>query len=159
MSSGVYFVLNEVSGRFYIGSSKNVRSRWSTHRYYLRRGDHWNQHLQNAYNLRGPGKFSIHILEEVEQPQLLEREQFWIDTACPAYNKSRVVGPPIVHISSEEARRRVRVGWESGAYDQRPPAITTTERAVALNASKWTPEARAKHSQAIKRLHAEGRYK
>lgn len=43
---GVYKITNKETGKFYIGSSVDIRQRWYAHKSKLRRGVHSNQHLQ-----------------------------------------------------------------------------------------------------------------
>lgn len=50
VTSGIYKIVNKVNGKYYVGSSKNIESRWKSHRYELRRNCHKNVRLQSDYN-------------------------------------------------------------------------------------------------------------
>jgi len=47
---GIYRIKNLFNERFYIGSTKCFKNRWSAHSYSLRNGDHHSQFLQADYN-------------------------------------------------------------------------------------------------------------
>lgn len=81
MTIGIYCIKNNVNGKVYIGSAKNISKRWMTHRSLLIKGKHHSIKLQRSWSKYGESAFSFDILEEVEDVLLLtEREQFWIDT-------------------------------------------------------------------------------
>ena len=79
--SGIYMIVNEISGKLYIGSSADCQTRWRDHQHRLRTGKRLdNQHLQSAWNLYGESAFRFEIVEIVSDTQkLVEREQAWID--------------------------------------------------------------------------------
>lgn len=76
--SGVYRILCVPTGKVYIGSSKNIASRWASHLSLLRRDEHHSPHLQHAWNKYGEGAFVFEVVELAEKAQLLVREQKWI---------------------------------------------------------------------------------
>lgn len=78
--SGVYKITNTVNGKFYIGSSKNIKNRWFKHTALLRHNKHENLHLQNAWNKYKEENFVFEILELCELEDLLIREQYYLDT-------------------------------------------------------------------------------
>lgn len=90
--SAVYKITNTITGDFYIGSSKDVKSRWSCHKC----KSTWNEHPDNPMYLDiqkyGLDKFDFQILEEVEIEQLKEKEQYFIETLKPTYNSNRAKG-------------------------------------------------------------------
>ncbi len=77
-SSGIYQIRCNQNGKIYVGSAVSLQARWCMHRRELRRRLHHNPHLQHAWNLHGEASFEFTILELVEAPQLLIREQWWI---------------------------------------------------------------------------------
>jgi group I intron endonuclease len=98
-SSGVYKILCKPTGKFYIGSTVNLRERWGRHRWSLRYGKHVNIYLQQAWDKYGEENFKFSILESVEAPNLLPAEQAWIDkTGCVnreiGFNIFNVAGSP-----------------------------------------------------------------
>lgn len=84
--SGIYKILNIVTGDFYIGSAMNIRSRISKHKSMLKNKQHVNPILQNAWNKYGPDAFTIEILEETTKEQNLLVEQKYLDMLKPKYN-------------------------------------------------------------------------
>jgi hypothetical protein len=84
--SGIYCLVNTDNQKKYVGSSKNIYQRLQKHRAYLRKNIHENKKLQNSWNKHGEGSFQYYILEFCSEEQLLEREQFYIDTLKPWYN-------------------------------------------------------------------------
>lgn len=78
--SGIYCIRNTISGRVYIGSSNNIPGRWRGHKRLLRRDDHHSRILQASWSKHGEEAFEFSVIEEVTHfPDLVEREQFWID--------------------------------------------------------------------------------
>lgn len=84
--SGVYCILNILNNKKYIGSSKNIYSRWFKHRANLRGNYHPNSYLQNAWNKYGEENFHFLILTKCSEESLLEMEQSYIDKMKPEYN-------------------------------------------------------------------------
>lgn len=105
--AGVYAIVNTVTGRMYIGSSRDVDQRFATHRSAVRRGEHRNRALREDVRAYGPHVFEPRILEEVEADDvtLTKAEQRWIDATDEAslYNGWKKSG-----------RRRVAVARQLG---------------------------------------------
>jgi len=81
MNSGIYKITNKVNGKFYIGSSLDIKQRWKYHRNMLKSGAHDNQHLQNSYNKHGKENFIFEVLCEIDDTQIeiLKAEQKVLD--------------------------------------------------------------------------------
>lgn len=78
--SGIYKIEHIESGKCYVGSAKNVTTRWKLHRQQLKSGKHHSEKLQRAYLKYGQDAFRYSIIEIVPEPGgLIEREQYWID--------------------------------------------------------------------------------
>ena len=81
---GVYKITNTANGKFYVGSSKDIYSRWYQHENSLNEGMHGNPHLQNAWNkYGGKSSFIFEIIEECNPEQQFEREQFYLNKLNP----------------------------------------------------------------------------
>lgn len=92
MTSGIYKIQHISSGKFYIGSSKNIEARWKAHSFELSNNKHGNLKLQNAWNKYGASSFLFIVLEFVEDLDLLlVKEQQYIDSLKPFYNIALVV--------------------------------------------------------------------
>ena len=88
----VYKITNTITGDFYIGSSKNVKNRWMSHK----KPSTWNKCPNNQLYLDmkkyGVDKFELQILEEAEIEQLKEKEQWFIELLKPTYNNNNAKG-------------------------------------------------------------------
>ena len=82
--SGVYKITNNITGDFYIGSSKNIKQRWSSHRNPAAQKRQPNSKLYKDMAEFGLDNFKIEVLEETAD--LKEREQYWIEQLKPSYN-------------------------------------------------------------------------
>ena len=81
----VYKITNTINNKIYIGSAKYFARRKGEHYYMWRNNNHSNQHLQNSYSKYGD-VFKFEILEYCKPENLVEKEQYYIDTLKPDYN-------------------------------------------------------------------------
>ena len=90
--SAVYRITNTITGDFYIGSSKNVRSRWAVHKCQST----WNKCPNNPMYIDmqkyGIENFVFEVIAEVEEEKLKEIEQQFIETLKPTYNNRNANG-------------------------------------------------------------------
>ena len=84
MTSGVYKITNNITGEFYIGSSCNIKQRWSQHRNPAAQKRQPNSKLYKDMASYGLDNFTIEVIEETDN--LKEREQYWIEQLKPSYN-------------------------------------------------------------------------
>lgn len=82
--SGVYRITNKNNGKFYIGSSRSIFSRWFNHTCDLKNNNHTNYKLQRAFNKYGMKSFTFEVVELHEPEGLNKREQYYLDTLCRA---------------------------------------------------------------------------
>lgn len=75
---GIYCIENTINHKKYIGLSKDIESRWRSHRCRLKNGLHVNTYLQYAWNKYGADAFTFYILEECDEIQLEDRETYYI---------------------------------------------------------------------------------
>lgn len=132
-TSGIYKIINNVNGKYYIGSSRNIegsKGRWGTHKYMLKYNKHFNQHLQNAWNLYGPDSFQFLLVEELKNAtdtELKTLEQRYLDIAksfpensynltFDAFNKTlseetkqKISKSNMGRVMSEEAKKRISI--------------------------------------------------
>ena len=90
--SGIYKITNTITGDFYIGSSKNVKKRWTDHKAPSTWNKCPNNPLYKDMQKFGIDKFEFEILAEVEPGSLKEAEQKFIETLKPTYNNYRAKG-------------------------------------------------------------------
>lgn len=86
---GIYKIINETTGKYYVGSSINIHKRWKKHRKMLRGKCHDNNHLQRAWLKYGQESFKFVIAEEVpESMSLTDVEQKYLDIARSEKSKT-----------------------------------------------------------------------
>ena len=90
--SGVYKITNTITGDCYIGSSKDVKKRWAVHKCKSSWKNYPNKKLYQDMQKYGTDKFVFEILAEVEEEQLKETEQQFIETLKPTYNNINAKG-------------------------------------------------------------------
>ncbi|MEZ4708809.1 MAG: GIY-YIG nuclease family protein [Caldilineaceae bacterium] len=79
MTCGIYRIVNVKNGHFYLGSSIIIEKRYAQHMSDLRRGHHHSIYLQRAYDRHGEYVFTLDIVEECDESELLEIEQAYLD--------------------------------------------------------------------------------
>ena len=90
--SGIYKITNAITGDFYIGSSKDVKRRWTQHKCPSTWNKCPNNPMYQDMKKYGLDKFAFEILAEVEAEQLKEMEQQFIETLKPTYNNRNANG-------------------------------------------------------------------
>ncbi len=90
--SGVYKIENIITGDFYIGSSKNVKRRWTAHKSPSKWSECPNSPLYQDMQKYGVDKFDFQILENMEPERLKKKEQEFIETLNPTYNNINAKG-------------------------------------------------------------------
>ena len=102
--SGIYKITNKITGDFYIGSSKNIKKRWTSHKC----PSTWNQCPNNPMYIDmkkyGTNKFVFEILAEVEEDSQKEAEQQFIETLKPSYNNRNANGFDIERIKETQKK-------------------------------------------------------
>ena len=90
--SGIYEIVNTVNGKRYIGSSVNIKTRWSQHRVRLSGGDHHCPPLQRAWVKYGSDAFEFRVIERCGRDVLVSLEQSYLDRRTPEYNVAKAAG-------------------------------------------------------------------
>ena len=75
---GIYKIVNNINQKCYIGKSENIENRFKHHLNDLRKGCHYNKHLQRSFDRYGENNFTFELIEECSLNQLNDREIFWI---------------------------------------------------------------------------------
>jgi len=67
--SGIYKIINKVNGKYYIGSSNDIKGRWSEHKNDLKANRHDNDYLQKSWNKYGEEnfEFEVDLLESIKK--------------------------------------------------------------------------------------------
>lgn len=81
LKSGIYKLTNRLNGRFYLGSAKRFKERWSQHTSSLRNKKHHNKFLQADFNKCGEEVFMFEVVEVIEgtKEERLRTEQKLLD--------------------------------------------------------------------------------
>jgi group I intron endonuclease len=154
--SGIYQILNVVTGKMYIGSALHIPKRFGDHKRNLRTSRHANTKLQHSWNKYGESAFTFSELEIVaSRHDLIVREQHWIDTinavadgynilpiagsslglkhskqSCEKISKSKtgkIIGPMSVETKMKLSSGRIGNKWAVGATR----SIETREKMAA----------------------------
>lgn len=151
---GIYVIRNTVNGKTLVGSASNVEKRFAEHRYRLRKGNHWNCHLQRAWNLQAGDGFSFELVEECPEDQLLDREDFWM-FKLGALHRDRGynmrTANNVVHDDSTIAKMRAcKLGTRWTEDRKRTHALAQSGPGNGFYGKKHSEEARAKMKKARK---------
>lgn len=92
--AGVYQIENIIDGKLYIGSSVDIKTRFRSHKSYLRRGIHTNIHLQRAYNKYRKKNFIYSIILLCDPENTLLYEQMLLDAGIGDYNIAEDASAP-----------------------------------------------------------------
>ncbi len=136
----IYRIINNINNKSYVGSTSAGKSRWNSHKYYLKNNKHPNQHFQNSWNKYGEKAFTFLILEEIHFEKnsteeivktLLEKEEFYINQIKPEYN-IRVVAESNLGLKfskevkekiSKSVKSRNKEVWQKSAEANKKPIL------------------------------------
>ena len=82
----VYEITNVIDDRVYIGSTINLDKRWCEHKRDLMNNSHQNIHLQRFVNKYSIDSISFHIIEKIDNKNLLTKEQHYLDITKNKFN-------------------------------------------------------------------------
>lgn len=138
--SGVYVITNQVKLRYYVGSAKRFKQRYSEHLRSLRKGTHHNKFLQNDFNRCGEAAFVFEVLEVVEGDQAarLLVEQQHLDSLhdsqddCYNFKKETVASSRSCFSKTPEETRKLisensRRMWDDAEWREKRIAETRSE--------------------------------
>ena len=101
--AGVYKITNNITGELYIGSSKDIKSRWANHKSPSTQKHLPNSKLYQDMSEFGLDNFKFEVLEETSS--LKKREQYYIEYLKPTYNDRHADG------IDTEKRKETRKYW------------------------------------------------
>lgn len=103
---GIYLI--SINGGAYIGSAVDLPKRLLSHLNDLRQSRHRNIHLQRAFRKYKEDAMDFDILEIVDDPlNLINREQYYIDTMKPKYNIAPIAGSQLGFRHSEKSKKLI----------------------------------------------------
>jgi group I intron endonuclease len=109
--SGIYRLNSLITGKSYVGSSKDLNNRLRS--YYStsnmeRIVNKEKSIIYKAVLKHGHSYFSLDILEHCEPIFLISREQYYIDLLKPEYNILKIAGSRLGHKLSEKNKKKLK---------------------------------------------------
>lgn len=96
--TGIYKIENKYNGKVYIGKSKDIMNRWSTHEKDLTKHIHHSTKLQEDFDKYGGIEaFDFSIVELCDASELTEKEKFYFekfDSIASGYNGNDIQNSP-----------------------------------------------------------------
>ena len=84
---GIYEIVNTINNKKYIGRSVNLNKRRQDHFKALSNNEHYNHHLQRAYNKYGANAFTFNVLEYCGTlEETIDRERYYIELMGTEYS-------------------------------------------------------------------------
>lgn len=105
--SGIYMWQNKLSGKIYVGSAKNIRNRLMVYYNINSLVRATTMAIYRAILKWGYSSFSFSVLEYCEIEDLIQREQYYIDTLKPEYNIAPTAGSTLGRLHSEKAKEKI----------------------------------------------------
>lgn len=149
MASGIYMIKCLSSGKFYVGSAKNIEGRWKQHKRQLRKSTHKNRYLQNAWAKHGEGAFSFEVVQHVDDiNNLIAAEQVILDRMRPydrtiGFNICEVANSSLGVKRSLETRAKVSLATKG--------RVASPETRQLMSASRTGKKKGPRSADAIKK--------
>lgn len=168
---GIYAISHLATGKVYVGSARNCRTRWRGHWNALEGGRHKNRKLQAAWAKYGASAFTFSILEPVFlREYLVVREQYWMNAlrtvGTSGYNLAPMAGTNRGVTRSADVRAKdaemavtkrqyrhtleARQAISDGLRGRQVSTETRAKIAVGHRGLVNSPETRAKLSAALR---------
>lgn len=104
--SGIYKLIHQKRLIIYIGSATCIYTRLHNHYSQLKKGIHDNKILQAIYNRHGNDNLKWEVVELCPKEQLIQREQFYIDSLKPEINICKNAQNTFGYRHSEEMKKK-----------------------------------------------------
>ena len=105
--SGIYKVTNLTTNEFYIGSSKNIESRWAYHKAKFKSNEETFNKLYLDFKKYGLESFKFKIIERCST-NIKEKEQEYIDKLKPHYNTKAAHSDKIYKIDEKKRKKYIK---------------------------------------------------
>lgn len=157
---GVYFIVNKLNDKFYVGHSIDIFKRFNSHKCYLRNNKHHCTKLQRAWNKYKEENFDFVVYEICQtEEEAIELEQYFLDNSFSVlYNESKIANYGGDLISKHPNRDKILEN-RSKTIRKNISKLTKEERKIkygrpgeqnGMYKKTHTSEARKKISEALK---------
>jgi len=163
--SGVYIIKNILNDNFYVGSSKNIATRWYHHKRNAVQGSTKSPYLYSAMRKYGIDNFECTPLIFCEINDLEQYEQYFLDkyvTLDECYNISKDARAPMRRASIETRKKlseavskstKGRAAWNKGIArtdEERNKIRNSSNRSIDISENKNIERLYFKESLTIK---------
>lgn len=132
---GVYRIINNESGKCYVGSSINLTVRFYMYFNLYHITNRKDSVICRALLKYGYSKFSLEILEYCSPEIVIEREQYYIDLYKPEYNILKVAGSSLGRKTLEATKAKISAA-KLGVKPSSEALIKLRAHLAELNLSK-----------------------
>ncbi len=169
----IYTITNTISGKIYVGQARNVRKRWHSHQWHLKKGKHRNNHLQRSWDKHGETAFIFQVVinlsgtPETELQEIMNKAEIELLAKIPkSYNLMEAAKSgtsPSLETRKKLSEMRKKL-WQDPEFRERrrishQAACADPElqkrRSAALIEAFNTPESSAKKTHAMKKRWSE----
>jgi len=111
--SGIYYIKSLINNKIYIGSAKDLSSRFLEHVKSLKCGNHHNAYLQNTWDKHGEDNLEFGILYFCTENNLIKKEQEFINVYKEKigwdnmFNINPTAGSSLGHKHSKETKDKI----------------------------------------------------
>lgn len=135
--SGIYQIQSRFKPeRIYIGSAVQIKSRWCLHLASLRKNKHHSLKLQHHYNKYGESDLEFSILLPCEKKELINKEQFFIDSLTPYFNICKTAGSTLGVIRTNEYKEKQKVSHTGKKNNRWGVKLTPEHRQILLDSNE-----------------------
>ena len=122
----IYIIENLINGKYYIGSTYQLKRRQRLHFKELLERRHHSRKLQNAYNKYGKENFQFIILEKITgtNDDLRDKEQWYLDNCFGDYNISKSSRGGVIPSLKQETVDYILDMYITGKYTTKEIADT-----------------------------------
>lgn len=125
--TAIYKISNTINDKFYIGSAVSYTNRVRVHKCHLLKNTHSNPILQSHVNKYGFESLIFSTIENCDRVNMIEREQYYIDTLNPSININRIAqSPKGLKRTPEQIQRMIDGRMKKSGY---PKGRTLSEEA------------------------------
>lgn len=147
--SGIYRWTHKESGKSYIGSSVDLGQRFASYfSYNWISGQAKSSRICKALLKYGYSEFSLEILEYCSKEDVIDREQFYLDSFRSEYNILKIAGSRLGTKQSEETKAKI----SSSLTGRKTSEITKSKQKAAKLGIPRSEETRAKLKEHLTNL-------